>query len=321
MLKIKIVGVFIFVCFGIWLGLKFKEINNLKNNLNEQLMQANLEIGKAHTQFGDAKDKISLLEKQLQNEINAHDEIVFKYGKLLAKYNTSGGGNGSSANTSGPIIVVKPEFTPGKLYVAQAEDLLQPYNLPFEFNFSDSRINISTTLLTNFSDKIPYNLSSDFKYDLHLKIMAQLVETISESGAVNNYAQLFEIDDNGNKLGKFELSSFEVVVNDNRKMKFHIWNPKLDIGASIGYAGDIIVGGNLGISAMSYGLTENDLTWRFARVGVILSKDNFGFDFSPVLWNIGDPLPIVQNLWIGPSIIFNAKSGAFGLLTTISVLM
>lgn len=318
-MKAAIVAVVVAVLgFGCWSGFKFNQVSKLNDQLNEQLMQAKLEIGKAHTQFGDAQNQIELLDRQLQDEIKAHKELITKYGILKAKYDASGGGNGTVVVPGNTVVVVEgPEFIPGNIYVAQDKSLVSSFTTPIKFSFSDQRLAVDVSIFTTFNDG--FVLSSDFKYNLRLNIMTQLVETITESGAVNNYVNVFEVDERGNKIGKFELASFEVIVQDQRKSKLHWFNPKIDVGLFAAFTGDCLYGGNLGVSLSSYGLTRNDLTWRFARFGVAVHNKGIAFDFSPVLWNIGGPLPIVQNLWVSPGLIFDVNTRKFGITGSLGV--
>jgi hypothetical protein len=312
------------VGLGVWGGLRIRDLDQANSQLNSQLMAAKLEVGKAHTEFGQAKDKISLLEKQLQDEIKAHQESITKYGELLAKYNAQGGGTSdpiTPPSTDTPPVADKPLFKPGKVYIAQTEYLVIPFDPPLIFGTTDDRLDLLVTILTPPKYDYLHYPVAEFKYELHLKIMAQLVETIAESGAINSYANVFEVDAQGNKVGKFELSSFEVVVEDLRKAKFHLFNPKLDVGLLMGFDGSFIYGGDLGISLASYGLSRNDLTWRFARFSMAFNNKGIGLGFEPALWNVGDPLPIVQNVWIGPNIFYNLNTRLFGGGLILSVSM
>jgi hypothetical protein len=300
---------------GIWCGLKIRDLNQKTTQLNEQLMQADLEAGRAHAQFGQAKGKISLLEKQLQDEIEARKESATKYGELLALYGAQGGGSSDPIippNIGAPIVLDKPTFNPGKLYIAQTELTVVSFDVPMVFGIKDDRIDISTSILTKQKDNYLFYPVAEFKYNLHLKIMAQLVETTTESGVVNNYVNIFEVDKDGSKVGKFELSSYEVVVEDQRKAKLHLWNPKLDIGMVIGYNKGIVYGGNFGISLASFGLTKMDLTWRFVNLGMATSVGSkFYLSISPVQYNLSRTLGfgILTNIWISPDVLYNGSVG------------
>lgn len=157
------------------------------------------------------------------------------------------------------------------------------------FAYSDYRLNISVNLVMSSSENNPFLLAAKIEYELHLKTMAQIVQTISESGATNNYVNIFELSDKGAKVGKFEITSFETVINDTRKSHFSWWNPKLDLGLFAGFDGKLIYGGDLGISIMSYGKSGNDLSWRFLRFSAMLHNNSIGIGLCPISWNAGDP--------------------------------
>lgn len=301
---------------GIWAGFKIKEVADTNNKLNEELMKANLEIGKAHTQFGDANKKIDELNATLQAEIKAHKEKIRSYNELLAKYNVQGGSNGN-VNPVGPPQMITDKLIAGSIYLALTEAKLRSYGDNIAWSHKDTRLDIECRLKSVNGEELVLNRSTDYK--LHLNLKVKMAETIAPSGAVNNYAEIYEIDENGKEMGKFEITKFESVVTDQRKSHFMLFDPKLDIGVFSGFDGAFKYGGTVGISIAAYGLTPNDLTWRFARFGVELFSNGVGFDFEPVLWNLGGPLPLIQNLWIGPSLTFDLNERRFGFGGVLSV--
>jgi len=57
----------------------------------------------------------------------------------------------------------------------------------------------------------------------------------------------------------------------------------------------------LDLSLFSYGKTKIDMDWKFISFG-IGGSNNLKFDFTPVEWNVGKILPLINNLFIGPTI-------------------
>jgi hypothetical protein len=77
---------------------------------------------------------------------------------------------------------------------------------------------------------------------------------------------------------------------------------------------------NLGVSFFSYGKTKDYPTWTFAQLafGYEVQKGNIGFLLAPVSYNIAEHLPLVKNLYFGPSISVDASRNT-GILMGIRV--
>jgi len=284
------------------------ELEDANAALNKELMQANLEIGRAHTQFGDANDYIGELEEQVQDEIAKRDAALTRVGKLEARLRASGGSEQVETTVikylpGEPIFVpTSLELVPGALYVAESEHSLSRMEI-VEGTYQDFRASIDCKVLGVLHNG---TLPMSVDYTLDLKIKGVFAETITESGAVNHYLTLTEMDSEGNEVGQLKLEHFDMIVNDERSAKWFWWAPHVDVGAFGGYHTYLKpgFGGSIGFSVMGYGLTENDLTWRVLRVSGDIS-DTFGFGLTPVMYNLGDPIPLVSNLWIGPHVTFN----------------
>jgi len=299
------------------------QLGELNTTLNAQLMEANLELGKAGTQFGDAQDYINLLQKDLQKHIKDNDEILTRYGELEAEY-TAVVDNVPATETvyvEGPTIEVPIELnlTRGMLYQAITSQVLAEIPKIFSI-YEDHRVSIGCAVRSrpNRDRKIPVFIS----YALKLKIRGQIVEARTASGAVNYYLNLFELDHEGNDVGKFKLTKFDVVVQKPGEKQFFWFAPYLDLGGSIGIDTDVSFSASLsaGVSFMGYGHTKNDLSWRFLHLGAELSNDSIGLSFAPAQWNIGDVIPLVRNLWIAPQgAIFTDGRKSLGLQLTVGL--
>lgn len=305
------------IIFGVHTFYSKWQLNKTNDALNEQLMKANLTIGKAHTQFGDAQNKIKELDKDLQVALKKNGELVTAYGELEAEYKASGKGNVSPeiVYVEGPAIEVPIELNlkRGMLYQAITNKTLVELD-QFYAEFSDNKVDITCLVnpIINNNRRIPMGIG----YDLHLKLTGQFVSTYTKSGAVNHYLNLWEVDKKGKKLGKFNVKSFEVVVQKPKGKSFFWWSPKLDAGAFIGSSFDLKLtsGASVGFSTSGYGYTKNDLSWRFVRLGVDFSDNKVGLSFSPAAYNLGEILPLVSNLFLGSYISFNSQQiGGAGL--------
>lgn len=277
-----------------------KKLESKNNELNSKLMEKDLSLGKAHTQFEDAEKYIDELNDKLRKSLDENKELVRAFGKLKAELNTQGSGTGEVSLPDVTEVVVSEElkFVPNSFYLSKDTYTLNLLGPEIPFRWQDHRLRVIGAVMSN-------PLAVEFDYALALKLEGQLVQTTTESGAVNHYINLWEVDEQGKRLNELTLTEFEVVYTDEREEKFFPWAPHLDIGVLGGYHGDGFKGGgSFGISLMGYGKTENDLDWRFIRFGFTIAQKP-GIDFVPVLWNLGGPIPLVSNLWIGPALTWS----------------
>lgn len=275
-----------------------RELHQANSALNEQLMQAKLEIGRAQTQFGDAQKYASELEQALQDELKSRNAQITRYGKLVASYEVL-----KKSKNAGEVIYIQgpkvegDKFVANQLYLATNSRTLVPIN-GIGSTYSDFRLDAKCGFMTK-KDSGP--IIFEFDYNLHLRFAGELVETLTPSGAINHYFNLWELDDKNQRINKLKITNFAMVVKNQTYPHFYWWAPHLDVGMllSITQQGKFRTGGSLGISFMGYGLTRNDLAWRFPRLSIDLSG-TAGVGFTPVQHNLGEYIPLISNLWFGP---------------------
>lgn len=105
---------------------------------------------------------------------------------------------------------------------------------------------------------------------------------------------------------KFPITLEEVNFEEKPLIeKRWMWNPRL--GLEIGATTDALFPA-IDFSLFSYGLTKSDMDWRFMTVGLGMAgwyeeSNSVGLvTFTPVSYNLGKALPVVENLFIGPTI-------------------
>ena len=139
-----------------------------------------------------------------------------------------------------------------------------------------------------------------------------LVETESDDGNLNRYAEM-HVENNQMKETKGEeykvnLTNLEWEKFEKKDKKFHLWNPRLGLGASFT---DKSIAPGLDLSISSYGRTKRDLDWRFIVFGIGITDDEDGVDgilsVEPVSWNFGNVLPLVENMFIGPAVTMDTE--------------
>lgn len=297
-----VIACFLLVGGGITVGWKYQESQkeDAVSQLNERLMEAKLDLGKAKTEFGDASKQIDKLSKELREQIKANKEHVVAYGTLLAKYNATAHGSGTTVIVTGDPTT---KFQKGVMYKGLSETELAPIEY-FEGSYIDHRIEISHIVSSQPGQD---DFGSEFEYKLDMQIGGQLINTTTKSGAISYYLQLYELDNEGKKIQNLELEEFSVTVEDLRKKEFQfVTHLAVGIGAVGGLnnlTGFFITpAASLELSFFGYGLTPNDLDFRFLTLGVDVLNNGVGLFLAPVHYNLGQQLPLVSNMWIGPKI-------------------
>lgn len=323
-LIIGLLTISLLLCGGfiIKMHLDALQTEEITSDLNKKLMEANLEIGRAESRFGDASDHVKHLEKHLKKELKQRSALLTRYGELKARYEVEVSRKLETRveiiNTVSVGECTTLNLTEGQLYVARNKELgaLNPFSARYE----DHRVAIGCAVTTRVtpSGSVPVGIS----YNLNLKLKANILETITPTGAINNYITIYELNEKGETVGKFEIEEFSMVIDDQRTPKFLWWDPHMDIAVGLGLRSDSTINklnwegsASLGFTPMSYGLSSKDLAWRFARFSFDLGQD-ISIGLTPVLYNIGNNLPVFTNLWVGPFAHYGLsdKEWGFGLI-------
>jgi hypothetical protein len=73
----------------------------------------------------------------------------------------------------------------------------------------------------------------------------------------------------------------------------------------------------LDFSTTSYGRTNRDMDWRFLIPSIgAANKDGSTevvFGFTPVQWNFGEIVPIIENTFLGPSVAWSDGEMSYGV--------
>ncbi len=306
-LLIGFLTVSLLLCGGFIVKMKLDEMQTqqVTSELNEKLMEANLEIGRAETKFGDASKHIKHLEKELKQEIKERNSIITRFGQLKARYDVEVSHKTETSIEINDSIFINDcansELIEGHLYVARDKEL--GVLNTFTAGYKDHRILIGCTVSPRVTSA--GTIPVDITYNLNLKLKAEILEAITPTGAINNYVRLYELDDKGRTVGTFEVKSFTMVVDDQRTPKFLWWDPHMDMGVGLGLRSDSSIESlnwegvaSIGFTPVSYGLSSKELAWRFGRFSFDIGKE-ISIGFTPALYNIGNNLPVFTNLWVG----------------------
>lgn len=151
-------------------------------------------------------------------------------------------------------------------------------------------------------------------HDLALK--TNILETMDDDGNpvrraeawVENHWSALGKDTDGNFI-KFpvELKIEEWAISIDRPKKFW-YSPRLGATAIVGQ--DVAVGAHINI--FSYGKTKADSDWQFISFGLASGDDIDMAFFTPFKYNIGKPLPLLENLFVGPTAYIDDDSNWSG---------
>ena len=286
-----------------WQYTAAKDARALVSLKNKELLEANLKIGRAQTELVNIKQlhnvAIKDLDIAIQREIKQRNALIQSHAKLEALYEQEKKnvktitrivykdkeGNNTSNTTETPTLL-------GQLFTKEEDKFVPVTNL--FYHYKDFRITIT-------GDYIKQELS----YSLHQRFQLKLTETLLPGGQSNYYAELVEINPLNNETYKLKIEHFIVMRGQKPEASMFWWNPKLDLALGFGLntTADFKWMGELGFSMSGYGITKNDLKWRFVRIGIgLANKENPSLSFSPIQYNLGQNLPLISNCWVFPYI-------------------
>jgi hypothetical protein len=319
--KLTTIGLAVFLGIALVLLAKIAwtnhQLENARNTLTSQLQTADLELGRARTELGNVKAELATLDKDLQNSIKKNKEQAIAYSKLRAEYDVLAAKKPATVIVERGIPVECPagKFALGQIYRATSDTKLDPLFL-ITGTAEDFRMKMSCEVNgePTASKEIPVNLS----YALHMNFSGMFLQTRLPDGGFNHYFKLYEINKAGKVVGEIKLTEFKTVMEDLTMDHFMWWNPHVDIAAYLlvnkNPLREPLLGASLGLSLAGYGITDNDLQARFARFSFDLGN-TVGIGFEPVSYNLGELIPLISNLWLGPHVTYDFSKGWFGGFT------
>lgn len=160
---------------------------------------------------------------------------------------------------------------------------------------------------------------------LSLKYKANIIATTDADGNPKRYVEAwvesptstlgwekdstgaYVVDAKGNRV--FKKFPVDLTIEDwaktEEQVKSFRFGPRLNFTGAITNSG---VYPALGVSLFSYGTTKRDMDWTFAQFYSGGTDNNFYLGFSPFLWNIGNVTPLIENLFIGPTMSVDKNS-------------
>jgi hypothetical protein len=266
-------------------------------------------ITRSETDFVTKKD-FEDFNKSLDLKLNPIKEDLEKLGAKVTGTNVitvnSTGGTKQDQNSTGTgnVNPEPPKDTPDPYGYLKKEQL---YNL--NENFSDgSKVPLGSVGFSAWKPTPWKEVLVPRTYE------AVNVLGVDEDGRNYNYSRFSIIVDGKRYPVKINDAKF---VQETPGGEFR-WNLRFYAGID---AGGYLKGSqtalmpNLELSLLSYGNTKADSDWMFLGFGLGYEafEKRFGFIFSPVNYNIAHHIPMVDNIFIGPSIFVDSHAD-FGIL-------
>jgi len=312
--------VFITLVTIIYLFIHNIVLRNSLNNQNDYITSKEKELGKALTEIKTQKElnKVNI-NNDLKTFIKERNLLVQKVGKLEAELKTSKDGKTtikivykniptSSNNTN------KNLFNKNTLYKSNKDGTELKELEKLDIMYTDFRIDLDAEVI-----------KQTINYKLHQRFNGEMIETLDkENKRIDTFLTLNELDENDKVVAKLKLNNFKIfTLSQEPRKEFNWFNPKLDLQVGVSLLNSSAsLFADTGISIMSYGLTKDDIEFRFIRFGLLgYTSNEFLFSFSPIQYNIGkiESIPLISNLWITPSYLYKVNTNRHSIGLGLSV--
>lgn len=330
-----IVSVIGFLCF--WIQKQNSEIAKLKASNNELIQQKELGDGtvRSSSTFASKKDIETLISdldinlKELKKDISENNSTINGLQNLVIQ---SKGYIVKDVQSSVKTPGKNTDGTPVTVPVVTC-DSGQSIECPDEYGYLTNRQQI--TILEKFDNTfipladVGFSSWKEKPWDYRVYSRNYNVTTVvalDENGR-NTFYNKVTIDSDNKKYTIHINNSEFIQIEPKSKFRF---NPRLYFGIDAGLVvgtkyglfpeslGEIIPG--LQVSIFTYGKTKLDTEWSFLHIGLgygVLNK-TIAATISPVNYNIGKPIPLIENLFLGPTISIDTN-GHIGILLGLKV--
>jgi len=144
-------------------------------------------------------------------------------------------------------------------------------------------------------------------YAMPLEFHVGIIMTEKEDGS---YDRIVELNVESPYIKKYKGKKFKMKIKDFKWTKRKINDKKFRFHTRLGFGANFTADNftpAIDASFFSYGRTEVDMNWRFLIFSLGGDRDEIYIGVSPFQYNIGKVLPIVENIFIGPSVSFGEK--------------
>lgn len=320
-----------------WIHRQNSEINALKAKNSSLIGQKELSDGttRAMSSYATKKDIESIIKESgidlntVKKDIKELDSDLKGVQLIIS---SSKGFKGTDIKSTKSIPGKDIDGTPIEAPVVQCKDGTN-ISCPDKFGYLTNRQNIE--LKEPFSDKdaplgvVGFSSWKSNPWDVEIYPREYVVTTVlstNKNGKTNAHSQMV-IKSNGKSV-EIPISQNNLIETlPNAKFMF---NPRLYFGVDFGLGvynvkgsaaysiGEVIPG--VQVFFFSHGKTKLDINWALLGLGAGYASQNntLGFLLTPVQYNIGKPIPLIENLFLGPTISLDIK-GNLGILLGLKI--
>ncbi len=257
---------------------------------NEQMVTISQGVASKRVEFSNEllKEQIKMMNTQILELVKQRDQQIIEVGQIVAQ--------------------LKQDFKEqiGYTYKDETDESKDYHEVTIKKE-------IVMNKKTGEKDDIPWawsmyspNIKGEKKwttgtYPVEIYTNVAIGESDGEGGRTDAYVEAYMTSKvfDGDKDKKFplDIKSINWVMKPPKDKEF-MFNPRLSIGMNLGSS----LYPSLEVSFFSYGRTKGDMDWRFLGVGFGADSDHRYLHLAPVEYNIGKPLPLMENLFFAPFI-------------------
>ncbi len=279
------------------------EITSLHKEIGLKFESFDQKLGRSETVILDNQRSMNSLVKSIpadiKRDLKAFKADIKSFNKFLVEYNSS--------KRSGKV-------SPRPRKKSRKKNSLHKKTSNSKKNLKPEPKSSSKTCNWDYSDwRLTGEFSGScgdgvFSYKLHQQFEGVLIEGEGNAGS-SSYVRVWELDEDGERISPpLLVKAFRSVKKLSLSEDFQWLALHLDIGISLAVASEFEILPTVGLSFSGHGSTVNDLNWRLFRFGIEPSPEKVGVSFCPGLYNVGKPLPLFSNIWIGPCYGYDGSS-------------
>ncbi len=139
-------------------------------------------------------------------------------------------------------------------------------------------------------------------YAMPLEFHVGILMTEKEDGS---YDRLVELNVESPYIKKYKGKKFKMKVKDFKWTKRKINDKKFRFHTRLGFGASFTADNftpAIDVSFFSYGRTKVDMDWRFLTFSLSGDKDVVSIGVTPVSYNLGKVVPLIENMFIGPTV-------------------
>jgi hypothetical protein len=274
-------------------GLSTEQVQAMLDAQNREFKQLAENIVRANTEINDKKlkEEFNKLDSKITTSIKDSNEKISQIGKIVASQKQQ-----VALNQASNVSYKKGTGDPN------AYDFEKIY----EKDSNGNEYPVAWVMYYPNREEGKRWKYGTYPLDYNVKV----VQTLQKSGTTNNYA---EVTVENNQMKETKGKEFAVAIKDAQFVqkspegKEFMFAPAFDMGI-IGVGGttnNFDFGGMANVSFFGYGRTKKELDWRFLSLGVGGNDKNIWGEFSPAMYNIGNHIPLMSNLWLAPYVILD----------------